>query len=85
VKSSSEVPPNAECAAVTPQESVCVTRLTKGPFLATDVMLVRSGASPVVVDVVASNDLGGTASPVAAAVPDDAFVVSVAKAVGAQF
>jgi hypothetical protein len=85
VKSSPDVPPNAECAAVTPQENVCVTRLTKGPFLVTDVMLVRSGASPVVVDVVASNDLGGTASPVAAAVPDDAFVVSVAKAVAAQF
>ncbi len=53
--------------------------------MATEVELIRSGANPVVVDVIASDDEGGTASRVAAPLPADSLVLAVAEAVAAQF
>jgi len=63
----------------------CVAKLKKEPFVATEVELIRSGANPVVVDVIASDDEGGTASRVAAPLPADSLVLAVAEAVAAQF
>jgi hypothetical protein len=72
------------CSKVGTDENACVSHLTKDSLSVVDVELLRTGGSPVVVDVAASN---GKDLPAAAAgqLPSDATMLAIAQAVAAHF
>jgi hypothetical protein len=72
------------CSKVGTNENACVSHLTKDSLSVVDVELLRTGGSPVVVDVAASN---GKDLPAAAAgqLPSDATMLAIAQAVAAHF
>jgi len=72
------------CSAVGPDENACVSHLTKGSLSVVDIQLLRSGSSPLMVDVAASN---GKDLPVPATgqLPSDATMLALARAVAAHF
>jgi hypothetical protein len=74
------------CHQVAPNISVCASTVTKGGYVGTDVQLIRSGADPVVIDVVAAS---GTDAPSPApgtkAPLDDVQVTAIAQAVLTHF
>ena len=83
-KSGIEPAPTASCSPIGPDENACVSHLTKDSISVSDVQILRTGASPIVVDVAASNgkDLA-TAAP--GQLPSDATMVAIAQAVAARF
>jgi hypothetical protein len=74
--------PTPTCTEVAPQETACVTHLTKGQVNATDVQLVRMGSNAVIVEVIAST--GQAATPATVPLPADAQVIAVALAIAAH-
>jgi len=75
---------DGHCSNVSADENACVSHMTKGPLSVVDVQLMRTGSSPVVVDIAASN--GKTLStPAPEQLPSDATMVALAQAVAAHF
>lgn len=72
------------CSQVGTDENACVSHLTKGPLSVVDVQLLRAGASPLVLDVTASNgkDLS---TPASGELPSDATMLALAQAVAGHF
>lgn len=74
------------CQAVGANLTACVTTVTKGGYVGTDVQLIRTGANAVVIDVVAASGADtpspapGTKAPM-----DGAQVTAIAQAVAAHF
>ena len=79
-----KTPPS--CHRVAANISVCASTVTKGGYVGTDVQLIRTGADPVVIDVVAAS---GTDAPSPApgtkAPLDDVQVTAIAQAVLTHF
>ena len=72
------------CSKVAANANACISHLTKGSISVVDVELLRTGSSPIVVDVAASN--GKTVSAQAPGqLPSDATVLAIAQAVAAHF
>ncbi len=72
------------CSQVGSDENACVSHLSKGSLSVVDVQLLRTGDTPIVVDVAASNgkDLS---VPAAGQLPSDATMLALAQAVAAHF
>jgi hypothetical protein len=76
--------PAGSCSKVGPDENACVSHLTKDSASVVDVQILRTGASPLVVDVAASNGKNlATAAP--GQLPSDATMLAIAQAVVAHF
>jgi hypothetical protein len=72
------------CSQVAPDENACVSHLTKDSLSVVDVQILRTGASPLIVDVTASNGKNlSTAAPTQ--LPSDATMLAIAQAVAAHF
>jgi hypothetical protein len=75
---------SGSCSKVGPDENACVSHLTKDSLSVVDVEILRSGASPIVVDVAASNGKNlTTAAP--GQLPGDTTMLAIAQAVAAHF
>jgi hypothetical protein len=75
---------NQSCSEVGSDENACVSHVTKGTLSVVDVQLLRTGSSPLMLDVAASN--GKDASvPATGQLPSDATMVALAQAVAAHF
>jgi hypothetical protein len=75
---------SGSCSKVGPDENACVSHLTKDSLSVVDVEILRSGASPIVVDVAASNGKNlTTAAP--GQLPSDTTMLAIAQAVAAHF
>jgi hypothetical protein len=74
------------CQAVGANLTACITTVTKGGYVGTDVQLIRTGANAVVIDVVAASgaDLP-TPAPGTKAPMDGTQVTAIAQAVAAHF
>jgi hypothetical protein len=72
------------CSKVGPDENVCVSHLTKDSQSVVDVEILRTDASPIVVDVAASNGKN-LSTPAPAQLPSDATMLAIAQAVAAHF
>jgi hypothetical protein len=73
------------CSAVDAGESTCVSHLTKGSISVVEAQVLRTGASPLVVDVTASNGKDDAATPAPGQLPSDAAMQAIAQAVAARF
>ncbi|HEY0871038.1 MAG TPA: hypothetical protein VGD55_11615 [Acidothermaceae bacterium] len=72
------------CSKVGPDENACISRLTKDSASVVDVQILRTGTSPIVVDVAASNGKN-LATPDTGQLPSDATMLAIAEAVAAHF
>jgi len=72
------------CSSVTPAETACVSHVSKGSMSVVQVQLLRGGASPILVDIQASNGKG-LATPAPGQLPTDATMVALAQAVATNF
>jgi hypothetical protein len=72
------------CSKVGPDENACVSHLTKDSISVVDVEVLRVGASPIVVDVAASNGKN-LATAATGQLPSDATMLAIAQAVAAHF
>ena len=72
------------CSKVGPDENACISHLTKDSASVVDVQILRTGTSPIVVDVAASNGKGLSA-PAPGQLPSDATMLAIAEAVVAHF
>lgn len=75
---------NGMCSQVNADENMCVSHVSKDSASVVDVQLLRTGSSPVVVDVTASNGKNLTAAA-PAQLPNDATMVALAEAVATHF
>ena len=73
------------CSQVTANANACISHLTKGSISVVDVELLRTGSSPIVVDVMATNCKDNLATPAPEQLPSDATVLAIAQAVAAHF
>jgi hypothetical protein len=79
-----KTPPS--CHPVAANMTACASTVTKGGFVGTEVQLIRTGADPVVIDVVAASGTDGPSpAPGTKAPLDDAQVTAIAQAVVAHF
>jgi hypothetical protein len=75
---------NETCSQVGPDENACVSHVSKDSLSVVDVQLLRTGTSPVVIDVAASNGKD-TSIPASGELPSDATMLALAQAVAAHF
>ncbi len=73
------------CSKVAANANACISHLTKGSISVVDVELLRTGSSPIVVDVTASNGKDNSPTPAPEQLPSDATVLAIAQAVAAHF
>jgi hypothetical protein len=73
------------CSKVGPDENACVSHLTKGSLSVVDAEILRTGASPLVVDVAATSGKDDLATPDPGQLPSDATMLAIAQAVAAHF
>lgn len=76
---------NGTCSKVGPGENACVSHLTKGSLSVVDAEILRTGASPVIVDVAATSGKDNLATPDPSQLPSDATMLAIAQAVAAHF
>jgi hypothetical protein len=73
------------CHAVGANLTACVTTVTKGGYVGTDVQLIRTGADPLVIDVIAASGADAPSPAPGAKAPMDADqVTAIAQAVSAH-
>ena len=75
---------DASCSQVGADENACVSHLTKDSLSVVDVQLLRTGSSPLAVDVAASNGKA-LSTPAPGQLPSDATMLAIAQAVAAHF
>jgi hypothetical protein len=73
------------CVQVSPTENACVSHLTKGSISVVDVELLRSGDSPLVVDVTATNGKDDALTPAPGELPTASTMQAIAQAVANHF
>jgi hypothetical protein len=79
-----KTPPS--CHGVAANITACASTVTKGGFVGTDVQLIRTGADPVVIDVVAASGTDALSpAPGTKAPLNDVQVTAIAQAVAAHF
>ena len=76
---------DGSCSKVAADANACVSHLTKGSISVVDVELLRTGGSPIVVDVTASNGKDDIPTPAPGQLPSDATMLALAQAVAAHF
>lgn len=76
---------DGSCSKVAANANACVSHLTKGSISVIDVELLRTGSSPIVVDVMATNGKDNAPTPAPEQLPSDATVLAIAQAVAAHF
>ncbi|HEY3923968.1 MAG TPA: hypothetical protein VGL75_05340 [Acidothermaceae bacterium] len=74
-----------DCSNVSADESVCISHGTKGSTSVVEAQILRTGSSPVVVDVMASNGKDDAATPGPGQLPTAATMQAIAQAVAAHF
>ena len=75
---------NENCTEVAVNATACVSHQTKGSLLVVDVQLLRTGSSPLALDVIASNGRN-LSTPAPSQLPSDATMLAIAQAVAAHF
>jgi hypothetical protein len=75
---------DGSCSKVAADANACVSHLTKGSISVVDVELLRTGGSPIVVDVTASNGKDDIPTPAPGQLPSDATMLALAEAVAAR-
>ena len=73
------------CSKVAANANACVAHLTKGSISVVEVEVLRTGGSPIVVDVTATNGKDNIPTPAPEQLPSDATVLAIAQAVAAHF
>lgn len=75
---------DGSCSTVGPDETVCLSHLTKDQLSVVDAQLLRTSSAAVAVDVTASNGKG-LAAAAPGQLPSDATMRAIAQAVAAHF
>jgi hypothetical protein len=79
-----KTPPS--CRQLAADVTACASAVTKGGFVGTDVQLIRTGADPIVIDVVAASGTDAPSpAPGTTAPLDDVQVTAIAQALVAHF